>query len=305
VKIAKLSVIKMKYPTILSSLVAGTVETIGDGVTKLKVGDRVVSATQIYATGGEAKYGGLQRYVLGNELETTEIGDLPFPEAVAFGSVTPPAAIFGKSGLALDRPTNPQNPTPNGKKVLIWGGSSSMGALSISYAKQAGYTVISTSSPRNFSFLKTQGADYVFDHSDEHTIARIQELFPIDHWFDTISILTSISTIVKTLTPHGKDLVKADILTLLPPNMPGMPKLPEGITSHGLMFRHRAEENEDYVQWMLSKDGYKERGLKEGWIRGVPPHVVGGLEATQDGIDMLDKGVSAMKVVVEPWKNAL
>jgi len=57
-----------------------------------------------------------------------------------------------------------------------------MGVLYISYAKQAGYTVISTSSPHNFDLLKAAGADYVFDHSDPSTLEKIRNLFPIDYW---------------------------------------------------------------------------------------------------------------------------
>lgn len=77
-----------------------------------------------------------------------------------------------------------------------------MGSLSISYAKQAGYTVISTSSSHNFDLLKACGADYIFDHSDPDTVRKIRNLFPVDYWLDTVSLKLTVSMIVEILAPE-------------------------------------------------------------------------------------------------------
>jgi NADPH:quinone reductase-like Zn-dependent oxidoreductase len=165
----------------------------------------------------------------------------------------------------MHRPTIPASPLPegeHGKKILIWGGSSAMGSLSISYAKAAGYTVISTSSPHNFDLLKKSGADHVFDHSDPATVSAIRQLFPIDYWFDTIALKASLSTIVKILVPEGETTTKANILILLPLMMAGMKaeEFPEGVTTQFHRFSTHAPENADWKEHFLARGGFLEQG---------------------------------------------
>lgn len=72
--------------------------------------------------------------------------------------------------LNLPLPTSPlASPIP----ILIYGGSTASGILGIQYAKLSGFTVITTSSPRNFEYLKSLGADVVYDyHVDMDTLAE-------------------------------------------------------------------------------------------------------------------------------------
>jgi NADPH:quinone reductase-like Zn-dependent oxidoreductase len=71
-KCAKLSMIPVEYPAVLGSPVAGVVETIGAGVSKVAVGDRVVCGTKIFSH-KKAKYGGLQRFCVVDESEIIEV----------------------------------------------------------------------------------------------------------------------------------------------------------------------------------------------------------------------------------------
>jgi NADPH:quinone reductase-like Zn-dependent oxidoreductase len=233
-----------------------------------------------------------------------QIGDVDFAKATTLGSYTPPGALFGGAGLNMHRPSIPASPLPSteqGKKILIWGGSSAMGSLSISYAKAAGYTVITTCSPHNFDLVKSLGADHVFDHSDFAVVDNIRDLFPIDYWFDTISLPQSLSTILKILAPEGREVTKADILMLLPPTMPGMPQLPEGVTGRMHRFSTRSPENAEWNKWLLPRGGFLEQGIKSGVVKGVPPERIGGLENVAEGMERVFKGVSGRKLVVEPW----
>jgi NADPH:quinone reductase-like Zn-dependent oxidoreductase len=223
---------------------------------------------------------------------------------VALASYTPPAVLFGDSTLRMQRPTVPASPLPageQGKKIVIWGGSSAMGALSISYAKQAGYTVISTSSPHNFDLVKASGADFVFDHSDPSTLEKIRGLFPIDYWYDTIALKDSVSRIVKILAPEGQPVTKANIMVLLPPVMFGSPELPEGITVQFHRFSTSALENADWQEYFLSRGGFLEQAIKNNVLKGAIPEVIGGLDRVSEGIDKVHTGVSGKKIVIEPW----
>ncbi|CAN9435919.1 unnamed protein product [Alternaria alternata] len=304
-KCAKFSMIPVEYPAVLGSPVAGVVEGIGPGVSNVTIGDRIVCGTKIFSH-KKAKYGGLQRFTIVDESEVVEIGDTEFTQAVTLASYTPPGALFATSTLNMHRPTIPASSLPEGeqeKKILIWGGSSAMGSLSISYAKTAGYTVISTSSPHNFDLLHDCGADYVFDHSDPATVGAIRDLFPIHYWFDTIALKPSLSTLVKILAPVDEPVTKANILTLLPLVMTGMKAedFPEGITTQFHRFSTHAPENVEWHEYFLARGGFLEKAIKNGVLKGVPAEVIGGLDNVAEGIEKLHSGVSGKKIVVQPW----
>lgn len=72
----------------------------------------------------------------------------------------------------------PNSSTKTSAPLLIYGGSTATGILGIQFAKLSGLTVLTTASPRNFDYLKSLGADAVFDyHKDTEALAReIKEL---------------------------------------------------------------------------------------------------------------------------------
>ncbi|KAF1965668.1 GroES-like protein [Bimuria novae-zelandiae CBS 107.79] len=302
-KVAKYSVLPVEYPSVLGGPVSGIVEALGERVDKIAIGDRIVSGTKLFGS-WKAKYGGMQRYAIVDQSSVIEIGDTDFTKALTLASWTPPGALFGPNALNMHYPSIPAKPLPaeeQGKKILIWGGSSAMGSLSISYAKQAGYTVISTSSPHNFDLLKSLGADHIFDHSDSNIVEKIRALFPIHYWFDTISLKPSVTTILKILAPEGEKVTKAYIHLLLPLAAAGNPTLPEGVTAAMHKFQPEAPGNEEWAKYFLSRGGFMEQGIKSGVIKGVSPHLLGGLDKVSDAIEELTKGVSAKKLVIDPW----
>jgi NADPH:quinone reductase-like Zn-dependent oxidoreductase len=217
--------------------------------------------------------------------------------------------LFGKRFLNLHWPAVPASPLPSSeqeKKILIWGGSSAMGSLAISYAKQAEYIVISTSSKHNFDLLRSLGADHIFDHSDPATVDAIRNLFPIDYWLDTISLKPTLSTILNILAPEGQPATKANILLLLPPAWLGIDSFPEGVTTQFYQVSTDAPENAEWREHFLGRDGFMEQGIKSGVIKGVPPRVLGGLDKVEAGLDAVHNGVSGKKIVIKPWyQNAM
>ncbi|KAJ2998459.1 hypothetical protein NUW58_g296 [Xylaria curta] len=118
----------LQYPLTLGNDAAGTVVEVGPGVTKFKVGDRVVglNAASMHAAPG----------------------------------------LFQKDLLALDYPSV-DNVKPNGKTLLVWAGASSVGSNAVQLAAAAGYEVITTSSPKNFDYCKKLGASQVFDYNSK------------------------------------------------------------------------------------------------------------------------------------------
>lgn len=84
------------------------------------------------------------------------------------GISTASAGLFQKDYLNLPFPS-PEQPAlkPLNRILLIWGGSSSVGSCAIQLAKAAGAIIITTASPKNFAYVKTLGAEEVFDYRAE------------------------------------------------------------------------------------------------------------------------------------------
>ena len=120
---------RFKYPGILGSQCAGVVDAIGSDITKVRIGDYVASGVYKYANGGDPARASLQKYVIAEEYEVINIGpDLSFTDAVALTTQTLAGAL---KVLGIDRPSvPPKKPEPKGQKILIWGRSSAMGAVS-------------------------------------------------------------------------------------------------------------------------------------------------------------------------------
>ena len=136
---------------------AGIVAAVGGGVTKFKQGDRVYTAGSISGTYAE--------YSICDE---SHLGVLP--ENVSFeegaGVWTPYAtsyrALFQKAGCGA------------GETVLVHGASGGVGLAAVQWAKAAGLKVIGTaSSEEGKRAVLENGADVVFDHSDDDHFSQI------------------------------------------------------------------------------------------------------------------------------------
>jgi NADPH2:quinone reductase len=136
---------------------AGVIEVVGDGVTRVKAGDRVYTAGSLSGTYAE--------YALCAENEVHHL-----PDNVSFvqgaGIFVPYAtayrALFQKAGGKA------------GETVLVHGASGGVGIAAIQWAKNAGLTVIGTaSSEEGRQLVKEQGADHIFDHSKESYLSEI------------------------------------------------------------------------------------------------------------------------------------
>ncbi len=163
------------YPFVAGSDVAGEVVDIGRLVTRFRVGDRVLG----YAAGADkrrnrAAEGAFQDYVVLLAYMVSPIPDDMAFEAAAvlpLGISTAACGLFQTDFLAMSAPS--AAPTPAGKTLLVWGGSTSVGSNAIQLAVAAGYEVITTASPRNFAYVKQLGAREAFDYRSRTVTADI------------------------------------------------------------------------------------------------------------------------------------
>jgi NADPH:quinone reductase len=139
---------------------AGIVEAIGENITKVKVGDRVYTADSVSGTYAE--------YVICKENQVNHL-----PENVSFEQGAGVFVPYATSFRALFQKAKAKK----GETVLVHGASGGVGIATIQWAKNAGLTVIGTaSSAEGKKLIKEQGADFVFDHSDENYLEQILQV---------------------------------------------------------------------------------------------------------------------------------
>lgn len=292
----------MQYPMVLGEDAAGEVVEVGQGVNTLKKGDRVLAHSLALKTGKPAN-GSFQEYAVFSEFLAAKIpSSLSFEQAtvVPLGFSTAACALYLEDFLGLKPPQIGGKPSSADAQdvVIIWGGSSSVGANAIQLAVASGYQVITTASPANFDFVKSLGATTAINYTSKTIVDDLQAATngkTIHGAFDCICKHGSVETLAKVLSQSTEQGTKRFIATVLPP-----PKdLAEGVKAADFMAtRIGDDENEKLARQLYGE--FLTQSLEKGSYKAVPEaHVVGnGLESIQKGLDVQRKGVSAKKVVV-------
>ena len=165
------------WPAILGEDVAGEVVEVGDDVTNIKAGDRVMAHSP-FLINKVLQAASFQELVL-----VSAAGVAIIPDNVKFedATVLPLAISTAAAGLyqskdqaclGLDLPSH--SPEKSGKTILIWGGSSSVGTAAIQLATASGVTVITTCSPRNNDLVTKLGAK-PFDYNSPSVVGDLVE----------------------------------------------------------------------------------------------------------------------------------
>ncbi|HKM80782.1 MAG TPA: NADPH:quinone reductase [Candidatus Acidoferrum sp.] len=141
--------VKPALPYTPGSDAAGTIETVGGGVTKVKPGDRVYTATTL--TGAYAEY------ALARENQV-----YPLPEKISFSQGAGLWVPYGTAYTALRHHADARA----GETLLVHGASGGVGIAAVQWARALGLTVIGTAgTPRGLDLVKKEGAHHVFDHT--------------------------------------------------------------------------------------------------------------------------------------------
>ncbi|KAJ5624679.1 hypothetical protein N7510_000988 [Penicillium lagena] len=284
----------LQYPAILGQDVAGEVVAIGPNVSRFKAGDRVVGHSVVYAT-QEQRDGAFQTYTI----VRTNLASL-IPEEVSFESAsvlplglsTASCALFQDGDLHLQLPTSPAQ-KPTGKTVLIWGAASSVGCNAVQLAVAAGYEVVATASPHNFDLVKKLGASQVLDY---HSANIVEELVlalrdrELAGAFDCIGFSATKTTAAVVAASQGAKRV----VSTKP--VPADLNPPEGVT----VKQCRGDALRDNHIGKAIYEDFLPQALKtRSFVPAPEPLVAGkGLESVQGALEVLQKGVSAKKVVV-------
>ena len=284
----------ISYPLILGEDAAGVVISVGSAAAaRFKPNDRVLVAT-VGSASGKSQMGGFQEYVIAETGLACHIPDfMSFAEASVFPLcvTTPSFGLFGKDWLGLPPPQ--LEPVSNGKSILVWGGSSAVGSNAIQLAKAAGFEVFSTTSPRNFEYVKNLGAIKVFDYSSETVVSDIVK--ELDQT-DCAGIFQAVGSAEECL--QIADKARGDLFVATATAIPE-DKVPQGVRAKMVFgtgdFLMKPEIGPAVFETFLPQ------ALAQRKYKVAPePFVVGttGLEGLQEGFDILKKGVSVKKIVV-------
>jgi alcohol dehydrogenase len=222
--------IKVPSPHISGSDVAGTVVEVGEDVTKFKVGERVVSHSNLSCRVCEActsgrEYDCVDRTIWGFQTgplwggfsqytHLPEVNVAKIPENVSFDD----AAAISMVGMTAWHMLVGRAKIKPGQMVLIMGGTSGVGMAGIQIAKLYNCTVIATAGNKEkMDKCSEIGADHVVNHREADWYKKVREITSkqgVDLIFEHIGkavfpqevgLLKTAGTLVSTGATTGYD----------------------------------------------------------------------------------------------------
>ena len=180
---------------VLGSDVAGTVEAVGAGITRLQPGDEVFG--DLFES-----WGGFAEWVCAPEQKLTrKPAGLSFLQAAAI----PQSALIALQGLV------DQGQLEAGQRVLINGGGGGGGSFAVQLAHHLGAHVTGVDSAGKLELLRSLGADRVIDYAREDCTGNGER-------YDLILDLVghhSIGDFRRALAPGGRYLLVGGAMALL------------------------------------------------------------------------------------------
>ncbi|KAH9830784.1 chaperonin 10-like protein [Rhodofomes roseus] len=321
--IQAIGILVPKYPIIIGMDVAGTVEEVGESVTKFKKGDRVVkecsigddpflsdSSSSALPNDHNSRGAGFQQYSLASEDTTAKIPDnITFDQAatIPLALATSAVALYHDGNGALGGTCGLTPPWEaggrgkyKGQPTVVLGGASSVGQITIQLLKLSGFgPIITTASLRNAEFLKSIGATHVLDRnlSPDALHAEVRKITadPFTTIYDAAGSSETQNIGYDLLAPGGTMASVQD--DLVAPEK----KVPEKKT----FFMYGDVNIPPNRKLGVSLYSKLTELLEEGALKPVPVEVApGGLEGIPLALERVHKGLSCLKLVVHPQETA-
>lgn len=187
---------------IIGQVFAGKIEQIGKDIRNFNVGDKVYGLTG-FSLGAYADYKTMK------EINSKQGCFSIMPRNVNFEEATS-AAYGGLLALQFLE----KKKIEKGNKVLIYGASSTSGIIALQYVKHLGAESTCVCRENKFEFVRSLGADKVFDYSNDETIGQLEHY---DLIFDCVGKAKS-SNLKKACISHissKNDFISIDDEALL------------------------------------------------------------------------------------------
>jgi NADPH:quinone reductase-like Zn-dependent oxidoreductase len=177
------------FPLILGAECAGTIETVGEDVEGLHVGDAVYT----YFFGKQGAYA--------EKVAVPADAVAPKPERANFveAAALPTDAITAHTALVDELHLAP------GQTVYVAGGSGGVGTVAVQLARALGARVIASTSASNRDYVLALGADEVVDYTAGDPAAQVRALYPngVDAALDAVGG-ESARTTIRTVKSGGR-----------------------------------------------------------------------------------------------------
>jgi NADPH2:quinone reductase len=184
--------VKTPPPFVPGNEAAGIVEAVGDGVTRFKPGDRVITTP----TGGAFA----EKCVVSEKL------CLPLPDALSFEQGAGFTITYATSYHAFRQSTQ----LKPGETVLVLGAAGGVGSTAVEIAKALGARVIAAaSSEHKLQFAREAGADDTINYGEVSLREALKELSDgrgVDVVYDPVGGDLA-QTALRSLAWHGRYLV--------------------------------------------------------------------------------------------------
>ncbi|KAF2451083.1 GroES-like protein [Karstenula rhodostoma CBS 690.94] len=286
------------YPAVLGTDLSGVVEAVGSNVSKFKPGDRVLGGADGIVS-QKPENAAFQTYTILRSSSTSKLpSSVSLEQAATLTTSIVTSYLMLFHVLGLPKPEL-KAPPPNAT-VLVWGGASMTGNLTIQLAKLAGLNVYATASKKNHEHLRSLGASVLFDYNSSTVVedavaAAEREGKPIAYVADTIASTATLSSVQDILS---KSTATAKVIAHTGPWPEDLPKLDaiDADMVHGEELWYKPDMiqlgskifHEDLPTW-----------LESGVIAPPPYRVIeGGVGKIQAALEVLKAGVSNQKVLV-------
>ncbi len=260
-----------QFPFVVGFDAAGVVAEMGEGVTGLNVGDRVVTP----GNQGMGERGSYAEYV-----RSAAERVIPLPAGVTLQQ----AATLPTAGMTAWKAVLDLGQAAPGKRVVVNGGAGGTGSFAVQLAKMAGAQVAATCSPRNFDYVRALGADHVIDYRAGGVVEAIRAWAPegVDLIVDTVGqgtfvdtietlkrggIICPIGTLIADEVPYDPARAEAAGVTVLPTvsDFESQPRQLAGLVEALASARIRAPE---FTVMPLDQAGEAQRLVAAGHVRG-------------------------------------
>lgn len=260
-----------QFPFVVGFDAAGIVAEVGEGVTHVKPGDRVVTP----GNQGMGERGSYAEFVRAAGERV-----IPLPDSVSFRD----AATLPTAGMTAWQATLDPTPLGPNSMVVINGGAGGTGSFAIQLAKMAGAKVATTCSAHNFDYVRSLGAELAIDYRNDDVVAALRAWAPggIDLAVDTVGqgtfvgilpvmkrggIVTPIGTLIADEATIDPAAAEAAGVTVIPTvsAFPEQPRQLRGLVEALASGKIRIPE---ITELPLDQAGEAQRRVQEGHVRG-------------------------------------
>ncbi len=256
---------------------AGIVESVGEGVTEVKVGDRV------------AYTGTMGSYAQMNIVKAADL--ILLPQGMSFEE----GAAFPLQGMTAQYLLHEYYPIQRGTTVLVHAAAGGVGLLLVQWLKHLGAVVIGTVSTQDKAAIAIEaGADFTILYNEEDFVTKSKEFTQgvgPDYIIDGVG-KTTFTQDLEAIRPHGHVCLFGSASGPAEPLLPNALQAKCLTISGGTLFNFLNNRSE-----LLKRSNDVLTGINEGWLKLRIDHVFP-LEEAAKAQQLLESRQSIGKIIL-------